>query len=39
MKKEIFEMYANAIAKQFHLELDQMLSKDRRRGLLIYKGF
>ena len=34
MKKEIFEMYANAIAKQFHLELDQMLSKDRRRDLV-----
>ena len=26
MKKNIFDQYANAIAKQFHLSLDQMFS-------------
>ena len=31
MKKEIFDKYAYAIAKQFHLTLDQMMEKTRRR--------
>ena len=31
MKKEIFDKYALAIAKQFHLSLDQMFDKTRRR--------
>ena len=34
MKKEIFNNYANAVAKQFHLELDQMFSKNRRRDIV-----
>ena len=28
MKGNIFEAYANAVAKQFHLELDEMFNKD-----------
>ena len=31
MKKEIFDKYAYAIEKQFHLTLDQMMEKTRRR--------
>ena len=31
MKKEIFDAYALAVAKQFHLTLDQMMEKTRRR--------
>lgn len=31
MKKEIFDTYALAVAKQFHLTLDQMMEKTRRR--------
>ena len=34
MKKEIFNNYANAVAKQFHLELDHMFSKNRRRDIV-----
>ncbi len=34
MKKEIFKKYADAVAKQFHLELDQMFSKNRRRDIV-----
>jgi len=34
MKKNIFDSYANAVAKQFHLTLDQMFSKDRRRDIV-----
>ena len=31
MKKEIFDAYALAVAKQFHLTLDQMMEKTQRR--------
>lgn len=31
MKKEIFDVYATAIVKQFHLSLEQMFEKTRRR--------
>ena len=31
MKKEVFNRYAQAIAEQFHLSLDQMFDKKRRR--------
>jgi len=34
MKKEIFVQYANAIAKRFHLELDDIFSKNRRRDIV-----
>ena len=34
MKGNIFEAYANAVAKQFHLELDEMFNKDKRRDLV-----
>lgn len=34
MKKNIFDTYANAVAKQFHLTLDQMFSKERRRDIV-----
>ena len=34
MKHNIFDTYANAVAKQFHLTLDQMFSKDRRRDIV-----
>tara|TARA_R110001583_G_scaffold108390_1_gene257130 strand:- start:975 stop:1277 length:303 start_codon:yes stop_codon:yes gene_type:complete len=34
MKKDIFEIYANAVAKQFHLNLDQMFSDTRRRDIV-----
>jgi len=32
--KSIFEAYANAVAKQFHLELDEMFNKNKRRDLV-----
>lgn len=31
MKKEVFDTYALAIAEQFHLSLEQMFEKKRRR--------
>tara|TARA_R100000935_G_scaffold58725_1_gene97315 strand:- start:4055 stop:4351 length:297 start_codon:yes stop_codon:yes gene_type:complete len=31
MKKEIFNNYATAIAQQFHLELDDIFTKSRKR--------
>tara|TARA_B100000963_G_C22562464_1_gene642061 strand:+ start:80 stop:385 length:306 start_codon:yes stop_codon:yes gene_type:complete len=31
MKLNIFEQYAKAVAKQFHITLDEMFSGDRRR--------
>ena len=31
MKKEIFDKYAQGIASQFHLTLDQMFTKSKRR--------
>lgn len=31
MKKEVFDKYALAIAEQFHLSLEQMFEKKRRR--------
>jgi chromosomal replication initiation ATPase DnaA len=34
MKKNIFDQYANAIAKQFHLSLDQMFSPTKRRDIV-----
>jgi chromosomal replication initiation ATPase DnaA len=34
MKKNIFELYATAVAKQFHLNLDQMFSDTRRRDIV-----
>jgi len=34
MKGNIFEAYANAVAKQFHLELDEIFNKDKRRDLV-----
>jgi chromosomal replication initiation ATPase DnaA len=34
MKKDIFDQYATAIAKQFHLSLDQMFSPNRRRDIV-----
>tara|TARA_R100000935_G_scaffold29558_1_gene49904 strand:- start:13314 stop:13610 length:297 start_codon:yes stop_codon:yes gene_type:complete len=34
MKKEIFDKYATAIAEQFHLNLDEMFDKSRRRDLV-----
>ncbi len=34
MKKEIFDKYAHAIAEQFHLGLDEMFDKSRRRDLV-----
>jgi|TARA_R100000935_G_scaffold2109_1_gene6164 chromosomal replication initiation ATPase DnaA len=34
MKREIFDKYAHAIAKQFHLNLDEMFDKSRRRDLV-----
>ena len=32
MKKEIFDAYAIAIAKQFHLTMDQMFDKTKKKG-------
>lgn len=34
MKKHIFDSYANAIAKQFHMTLDQMFLKSKRREIV-----
>lgn len=34
MKKKIFDRYAHAIAEQFHLTLDEMFDKSRRRDLV-----
>jgi|TARA_R100000935_G_scaffold6285_1_gene13802 chromosomal replication initiation ATPase DnaA len=34
MKKDIFDGYAIAIAKQFHLTLDQMFDKTKRRDIV-----
>ena len=31
MKREIFDKYATAIAEQFHLTLDEMFTKTKRR--------
>ena len=31
MKKEIFNSYATAISKQFHLSLDEMFDKSRKQ--------
>lgn len=31
MKKEIFEKYAKEVAKAFHLEMDSMFEKSKRR--------
>ena len=33
-KKEIFDSYAVAVAKQFHLNLDEMFNKNKRRDLV-----
>ena len=32
MKREIFEKYAKAVAKAFHLEMDSMFEKSKRRN-------
>ena len=34
MKKDIFDSYAKAIASQFHLTLDQMFDKTKRREIV-----
>jgi chromosomal replication initiation ATPase DnaA len=34
MKKEIFNNYATAIAQQFHLQLDDVFTKSRKRELV-----
>ena len=34
MKKDIFDGYAIAIAKQFHLTLDQMFDKTKKREIV-----
>ena len=34
MKKDIFDGYAVAIAKQFHLTLDQMFDKTKKREIV-----
>jgi chromosomal replication initiation ATPase DnaA len=34
MKKEIFNNYANAIAKQFHLTLAEMFTTTRKRDVI-----
>ena len=34
MKKDIFDRYAQAIAKQFHLTLDQMFTKTKKREIV-----
>ena len=31
MKKKVFDTYAKAIAKQFHITLDEMFDKTRKR--------
>lgn len=33
MKKNIFDSYADAVAEQFHLTLDEMFAKKRRRDI------
>lgn len=32
MKKDIFDRYAKAVAKAFHLEMDSMFEKTKRRN-------
>ena len=34
MKKDIFDGYAKAIASQFHLTLDQMFNKTKKREMV-----
>ena len=34
MKKDIFDGYAKAIAQQFHLTLDQMFNKTKKREMV-----
>ena len=34
MKKGIFEQYANAIASQFHLTMDQMFDRTKKREIV-----
>jgi chromosomal replication initiation ATPase DnaA len=34
MKKRIFDLYATEIAKQFHLTLDQMFTKTKKREIV-----
>ena len=34
MKKDIFDSYAKAIASQFHLTLDQMFEKTKKRDVV-----
>jgi chromosomal replication initiation ATPase DnaA len=34
MKKEIFDKYSQAVAKQFHLTLDEMFSKTKRQDIV-----
>jgi len=34
MKKDIFEKYARAIASQFHLTLDQMFDRTKKREIV-----
>jgi chromosomal replication initiation ATPase DnaA len=34
MKKEIFDRYTNAIAKQFHLSIDDMFKKSKKRDIV-----
>jgi len=34
MKRDIFDIYANAIAKKFHITLDEMFAKSRRSDLV-----
>jgi|TARA_R110000796_G_scaffold248361_1_gene375055 chromosomal replication initiation ATPase DnaA len=34
MKKEIFDDYATAVAKRFHLTLDEMFTSSRRQDLV-----
>jgi len=34
MKRDIFDVYATAIAKKFHITLDEMFAKNRRRDIV-----
>ena len=34
MKRDIFDVYATAIAKKFHITLDEMFAKNRRRDII-----
>jgi|TARA_R100000988_G_scaffold98974_2_gene67554 chromosomal replication initiation ATPase DnaA len=34
MKKDIFNKYSEAVAKQFHLTLDEMFSKTKRQDIV-----